>query len=75
MAVLESSVTDLTPAEVTAALRGAGAVLDERTVEARLDKPREWTAVSARTDTRQARPAGQTSPTRPVPGRRCGMWR
>lgn len=51
MAVLESSVTDLTPAEVTAALRGAGALLDERTVETRLDKLREWTAVSARTDT------------------------
>jgi uncharacterized protein (TIGR02677 family) len=51
MAVLESSVTDLTPAEVAVALRGAGTSVDERTVEARLDKLRDWTAVSARTDT------------------------
>lgn len=51
MAVLEASITDLTPAEVAQALQAAGTPLDERTVEARLDKLRDWTAASARTDT------------------------
>ena len=50
MDVLEASVTDLTPAEVTDALTRAGAQLDRRTVEARLDKLAGWDAVSARTD-------------------------
>lgn len=51
MAVLESSLSDLTPAEVVVELTAAGFVMDERTVETRLDKLRDWTAASARTDT------------------------
>jgi uncharacterized protein (TIGR02677 family) len=51
MAVLESSLSDLTPADVVVELAAAGVVMDERTVEARLDKLRDWTAASARTDT------------------------
>lgn len=51
MAVLEGSITDLTPGEVAQALTQQGRPLDERTVEARLDKLRDWTAASARTDT------------------------
>lgn len=51
MDVLEASVTDLTPAEVAAALRTAGRPLDVVTVENRLDALRTWSAVSARTDT------------------------
>lgn len=51
MAVLESSLTDLTPAEIRIALSAAGVYLEERTVESRLDRLRDWTAVSARTDT------------------------
>ena len=51
MDVLESSVTDLTPAEVTAALAAAGRMMDVKTVETRLDKLRHWTAVSTRSDT------------------------
>lgn len=51
MNVLEASITDLTPAEVAQALRDAGTPLDDRIVETRLDKLRQWTAASARTDT------------------------
>jgi uncharacterized protein (TIGR02677 family) len=51
MDVLEASVTDMTPADVVAALAAAGHSLDEKVVVARLDKLRKWTAVSARTDT------------------------
>lgn len=50
MDVLEKSVTDLTPAEITAALVTAGQPADRLTVEARLDQLRAWGAVSARTD-------------------------
>jgi uncharacterized protein (TIGR02677 family) len=50
MDVLEASVTDMTPAEVVAALAAADRPLDEKVVVARLDKLRKWTAVSARTD-------------------------
>ncbi|WP_155267895.1 DUF2397 domain-containing protein [Mycobacterium avium] len=50
MAVLESSPSDLTPAEVTAALRDRGTDLDARVVEVRLEKLREWAVVSARSD-------------------------
>jgi Protein of unknown function (DUF2397) len=50
MEVLESSVIDLTPAEVTEALARSGTPIDGRTVEARLDKLAFWHAVSARTD-------------------------
>jgi hypothetical protein len=51
MQVLEASITDLTPAEVVRVLAEQGIALDERTVEARLDQLRDWTAASARTDT------------------------
>ncbi len=50
MDVLEKSVTDLTPAEITAALVAAGQPADRLNVEARLDQLRAWGAVSARTD-------------------------
>lgn len=51
MDVLESSVTDLTPRELVARLQTAGPPIGDEIVEARLDKLREWGAVSARTDT------------------------
>jgi hypothetical protein len=51
MQVLESSIADLTPREVGLQLHTAGVFLDEATLEVRLDKLREWGAVSARTDT------------------------
>ncbi|GAA3439597.1 DUF2397 domain-containing protein [Kutzneria kofuensis] len=51
MAVLEASITDMMPAEIAQALREAGTPLDDRLVETRLDKLRDWTAASARTDT------------------------
>lgn len=51
MDVLESSITDLTPGEVAVRLRAAGMPIDQAVLEARLDKLREWSAVSARTDT------------------------
>lgn len=51
MDVLEASVTDLTPREVVARLAAVGTTLSDGVVEARLDKLREWGAVSARTDT------------------------
>jgi len=50
MDVLEASVTDMTPADVVAALAAARRPLEERVVVARLDKLRKWAAVSARTD-------------------------
>ncbi|HVA61832.1 MAG TPA: DUF2397 family protein [Mycobacteriales bacterium] len=50
MDVLEASVTDLTPSDIVAALAAVGRPLEERVVTARLDKLREWSAVSARTD-------------------------
>ena len=50
MDVLEASVTDMTPADVVAALAAAGHAMEETAVVARLDKLRTWTAVSARTD-------------------------
>ena len=50
MAVLESSPSDLTPAEVATALRDHGTDLDSRLVEIRLEKLREWAVVSARSD-------------------------
>jgi uncharacterized protein (TIGR02677 family) len=51
MAVLESSVSDLTPRDVVRGLLGIGVVLDERVVEKRLDQLRLWGAATARTDT------------------------
>ena len=50
MTVLESSVSELTPVEVAAAVQASGISLDQRVVEKRLDQLRDWTAVSARTD-------------------------
>jgi len=50
MDVLEASVTDMTPADVVAALAAAGHPMQETAVVKRLDKLRTWTAVSARTD-------------------------
>jgi uncharacterized protein (TIGR02677 family) len=50
MDVLESSITDMTPAEVVAALAAAGHSMEEAAVVKRLDRLRSWTAVSARTD-------------------------
>jgi hypothetical protein len=55
MEVLESSVTDLTPAEVTAALVQSGVPVDASTVEKRLDRLVAWDAVSARTDAKLIR--------------------
>lgn len=51
MDVLESSITDLTPGEVGVRLKAAGTPIEQAVLEARLDKLREWSAVSARTDT------------------------
>jgi uncharacterized protein (TIGR02677 family) len=53
MDVLEASVTDLRPAEVSAALRAQGRPLDQRTVETRLEKLRSWHGVTRRPDTSQ----------------------
>jgi hypothetical protein len=50
MSVLEASPTDLTPAEVAAALKARGFGMDLRVVEARLAQLREWSAASARSD-------------------------
>ena len=50
MDVLEASVTDMTPADVVAALAAAGHPMQETATVMRLDKLRTWTAVSARTD-------------------------
>ena len=55
MEVLEASVTDLTPAEVTDALGRAGVPMDGQTTEKRLDQLAAWDAVSARTDARLIR--------------------
>lgn len=51
MAVLEASLSDLTPAEVRVAIARAGVCLDLAVVEDRLDQLRGWGAASARTDT------------------------
>ncbi|MCP2342992.1 DUF2397 family protein [Actinomadura rupiterrae] len=55
MEVLESSVTDMSPAEVTSALRTNGHRPDQRTVETRLRKLQSWHAVTARPDVSQVR--------------------
>ncbi|MGW8558100.1 DUF2397 family protein [Streptomyces tubercidicus] len=55
MDVLEGSVTDLTAAEVTAALPAAGLRLDTRVVEARLNALNDLGAVSVRSDNSHAR--------------------
>jgi hypothetical protein len=55
MDVLEASITDLTPREVTAAVAGAGRRLPDDVVETRLEKLRSWGAAHASTDERQIR--------------------
>ncbi|WP_436988155.1 DUF2397 family protein [Streptomyces sp. enrichment culture] len=55
MDVLEGSVTDLTVAEVAAALAAAGVRLDARLVEKRLDALKDMGAVSFRSDISHAR--------------------
>lgn len=50
MAVLESSVTDLTPAEVALAVSANGTPMSEPTVQKRLDQLRDWTAATGRSD-------------------------
>jgi len=55
MDVLEGSVTDLTVAEVAAALAAAGLRMDTRLVETRLDVLKDMGAVSVRSDTSHAR--------------------
>jgi hypothetical protein len=55
MDVLEGSVTDLTAAEVAAALSAAGPRVDARTVEVRLNALHDLGAVSVRSDNSRAR--------------------
>lgn len=55
MDVLEGSVTDLTAAEVAAALAANGLRMDTRVVETRLDALKAMNAVSVRSDTSRAR--------------------
>lgn len=50
MEVLESSITDLTPDDVGAHLNALGTPLPAGALQTRLDKLREWGAISARTD-------------------------
>jgi hypothetical protein len=50
MDLLESSISDLTSHELFVRLQTSGAFSDEHVLEARLDKLKEWRAVSIRTD-------------------------
>jgi Protein of unknown function (DUF2397) len=50
MAVLESSVTDLTPAEIAALVSASGPPMSDGVVQARLDKLKDWTAATGRSD-------------------------
>jgi uncharacterized protein (TIGR02677 family) len=50
MDVLESSVNDLSPAQIVAAITNAGHVLDLDVIERRLDQLREWGNVHATTN-------------------------
>lgn len=50
MAVLESSVTDLTPAEIAALVSTAGPPISDGLVQTRLDKLKDWTAATGRSD-------------------------
>lgn len=51
MEVLESSITDLTPQEVSTHLAERGLQLDESVIETRLIQLKEWGAASAHVDT------------------------
>lgn len=50
MDVLESSVTDLTPAEVAVAISASGYPMSEPMVQKRLDKLKSWMAATGRSD-------------------------
>ena len=50
MGVLESSVTDLTPAEIAVAVSSDGSPMTEQVVQKRLDKLKNWTAATGRSD-------------------------
>jgi hypothetical protein len=50
MAALESSVTDLTPAEIAALVSADNPVMPEALVQKRLDKLKDWTAATGRSD-------------------------
>jgi uncharacterized protein (TIGR02677 family) len=54
MGVVDASVTDLSPADVAHELRQAGQPMDPRTIDVRLEKLRQWGAVTARHDASQA---------------------
>lgn len=43
-AVLESSVTDLTPAEIAVVVSAAGPPMSDSLVQKRLDRLKDWTA-------------------------------
>ena len=55
MTVLDASPTDLTPDEVAAALRKRGLAMDSSLVGSRLEKLKEWGAVSPRADQTRVR--------------------
>lgn len=50
MAVLEASVTDLTPAEIAVQLSLTGPAMPETVVQTRLNKLKDWTAATGRSD-------------------------
>lgn len=50
MAVLESSVTDLTPTEIAVLVSADGPAMSDAVVQARLDKLKDWTAAAGRSD-------------------------
>ncbi|GIF71698.1 hypothetical protein Asi02nite_12160 [Asanoa siamensis] len=50
MAILESSVTDLTPDEIATLLTQTGPALSDGVVQQRLDKLKDWTAATGRAD-------------------------
>jgi hypothetical protein len=50
MAVLESSVTDLTPGEIAVLVSAAGPPMADSLVQKRLDKLKDWTAATGRSD-------------------------
>nr|WP_213006008.1 DUF2397 family protein [Actinoplanes toevensis] len=50
MAVLESSVTDLTPSEIAVLVSAGGPAMSDLVVQKRLDKLKDWTAATGRSD-------------------------
>ena len=61
MAVLESSVTDLTPAEIAALVSATGPPMSDSLVQTRLDKLKDWTAATGRSDPSRIRRHAATS--------------